>query len=67
MTREEPTCELCRFFNPCPCGRCPYGVCENTMSSYLHAMIPEDGRICGEYVPVGEDGLRAWEWASDVR
>lgn len=62
----EPTCALCRFFFPCPCGRCPYGVCESSMSSYLHMMRQADDCICREYVPVGEDGLRAWEWMSCV-
>lgn len=30
-------------------------------------MRQADWHICREYDPVGEDGLRAWEWESDVR
>jgi len=45
-------CASCYFFNPCPCGACPYGVCGNTHSMYLHEYAHKDSHACTAYMEI---------------
>jgi hypothetical protein len=47
---NDRTCASCYYFNPCPCGACLYGVCDNTCSTHLHEYVHEDLPACNAYM-----------------
>ncbi len=57
---KEPICASCRFFYPCPCGECSYGICGNTESSWLHEYVYEDMSHCQTYSQMSDEAKRAW-------